>query len=399
MARTPTDNWSGEQLEALRNQGLSYAQIQERTGLSHSQLQNQLYKHRRKRREQEAQQKFPSAEELVRQEKAKLQRQHEQRVLKKLVKEQGRTELMCDAMREAMASLPPAHLPEFTPIETTFDDEHVGLIISDCQVGQVVDPEETGGLGEYNIQVFKRRAKYLTKSVRKITSIHKRAYNLPVLHVFVLGDIVENEVIFRGQKDYIDADVVSQLFVAADELSMMLLELAQDYERVEVYCVGGNHGRTGKKGEGRTWVNWDYIAYQFMAEKLKNQERIRFHIPKSWFMLVGIFDWHFLLMHGDDIKSWNAIPYYGFDRADARWTKLLQARGQKFDYFLIGHHHNQAQIDSPVGEKIVNGCWPGGSQYSLKSLNTANRPSQLFFGIHPRHGITWRYKLNLEREA
>ena len=114
-------------------------------------------------------------------------------------------------------------------------------------------------------------------------------------------------------------------------------------------------------------------------------------------MLVGIFDWHFLLTHGETIKSWNAIPYYGFDRADARWTKLLQARGQKFDYFLIGHHHNQAQIDSPVGEKIVNGCWPGGSQYSLKSLNTANRPSQLLFGIHPRHGITWRYKVNLER--
>jgi hypothetical protein len=82
----------------------------------------------------------------------------------------------------------------------------------------------------------------------------------------MLGDIVENETIFRGQKDYIDADVVSQMFVACEELCNTVMEVAQDYEQVKINCVIGNHGRTGQKGEGRTWVNWDYVAYKFMAE-------------------------------------------------------------------------------------------------------------------------------------
>ena len=64
LAQAP-DNWTGEQLEALRNQGLSYAQIQERTGLSHSQLQNRLYKHRRQQREQDEIQQQPLPERLI----------------------------------------------------------------------------------------------------------------------------------------------------------------------------------------------------------------------------------------------------------------------------------------------------------------------------------------------
>ena len=94
-------------------------------------------------------------------------------------------------------------------------------------------------------------------------------------------------------------------------------------------------------------------------------------------------------------NSWNSIPYYGIDRADSRWTKMLQVNQLSYEYMLIGHHHNSATIDSPVGEKIVNGCWPGGSQYSLKQLNTSSKPSQWFFGVHERRGISWRYKIDL----
>ena len=161
---------------------VTYRQIAQKFGVARQTVKNRFCAERKKGRVAE----FPTAEELIRREKEKLQRRHEQQVLKRLLKDRSRTELICDTVRAAVASLPRIPLPEFRRVETDFDDEHVGLIISDCQVGQVVDPEETGGLGEYNIEVFKRRAKHLTKSVRKITSIHKRAYNLPVLHVFML---------------------------------------------------------------------------------------------------------------------------------------------------------------------------------------------------------------------
>ena len=370
---------------------VTYRQISQKFGIAKQTVKNRFCAERKRNQGT----KFPSADELIEQEKAKLQRQHEQRVLQQLVKERGRTELMCDAVREAIAVLPPFPIPEFKPIDSEYDDEDAVLLISDCQIGQVVDPEETGGLGEYNLEVFKQRRRALTKSVRKIVKIHSNAYNVRRLFVPFLGDIVENDIIFRGQKDYVDADVVSQVFVAADEFCSMLTELVQDFEEIHVIGIGGNHGRTGRKGENRTWVNWDYIAYKFMEERLRNQARIKFYIPKSWWTLLEVRGHSFLLLHGDDIRAWNSLPYYGIDRADARWTKMLQVNQLSYEYMLIGHHHNSATIDSPVGEKIVNGCWPGGSQYSLKQLNTSSKPSQWFFGVHERRGISWRYKIDL----
>jgi len=49
-------------------------------------------------------------------------------------------------------------------------------------------------------------------------------------------------------------------------------------------------------------------------------------------------------------------------------------------------------------EAIINGAFPGGSEYSLRKHYEASDPSQLFFGIHPRRGMTWRYKIKLTEE-
>lgn len=65
LARTPIDQWSGERLQALRDQGLSYDQITERTGLTYSQLQNRLYRHRLKQREQMEAQQQPLPDRLL----------------------------------------------------------------------------------------------------------------------------------------------------------------------------------------------------------------------------------------------------------------------------------------------------------------------------------------------
>jgi hypothetical protein len=132
-----------------------------------------------------------------------------------------------------------------------------------------------------------------------------------------------------------------------------------------------------------------------MATRLQNEKRIKFYIPKAWWIIANVRGWDFLLLHGEDIKAWNGIPYYGVDRADARYTLLLQTINKSYHYMCCAHHHSHAEIDRPVGEKLINGAWPGGSMYSYKSLNTSSVPSQLFFGVHERKGITWRYKLTM----
>ncbi len=340
-------------------------------------------------------QPLPTVDQMVAQEKKALLEKHQQGIIQKLVREKARTEILADVIRQAVAALPPVHIPKPEKITGPFDDEDACLLISDCQVGQEMTLEETGGLGEYNSEIFEERAHNLLKSVRKITSIHRRAYDIPVLHLWFLGDIGDNESVFEGQRNYVDSDVVTQLFRAADVFAEFIVSLLGDYEFIDVEGITGNHGRVGRKGEFKLYVNWDYLCYHFIQARLRNEKRVRFHIPKAWWTIANVRGWDFLLLHGEDIKAWNGIPYYGIDRADARYTLLLQTIKKSYHYMCCAHHHSHAEIDRPVGEKLINGAWPGGSMYSYKSLNTSSVPSQLFFGVHERKGVTWRYKLTM----
>ena len=377
----------------MYNNGMTYQQIADEMGIAWTTVKNHIYNARAAAKEADPE---SDVDEIVAAEKARQQRQHEERIVRKLLKDKARTDILCDILRDAVAAYKPLELPDEGYESGPGMPEQAVLLISDCQIGQETRAEETGGLGEYNLDVFRTRARALTDSVREITRIHRRAYPVDKLSVFFLGDIVEGETIFAGQKDHIDADAVEQMLAASDTFANMLLELSADYPTIECVCVGGNHGRTGKKGEGKTWTNWDYVAYKYMQQRLsQNTDRIRVHVPKTWWALVNVMGWDFLIQHGDQIRGWGGFPYYGMARAGGLWSQLLQTQGQTWDYFVIGHHHTRVELDSTAGEMIANGSWPGGSHFSLKQLNVANKPAQLFFGVNERHGITWRYKLGL----
>jgi hypothetical protein len=128
------------------------------------------------------------------------------------------------------------------------------------------------------------------------------------------------------------------------------------------------------------------------------EDRIEWVVPKSNWCIADICGHNFLLLHGDTIKGWNGLPYYGIDRADSRLKNMLASKGQYFRYMCLGHHHNPADIDSPSGEKILNGTMVGGSDFSINILHTSSRPSQWYFGVQPKKGITWRYKILLDEE-
>jgi hypothetical protein len=55
QAKNSNHNWTGEELQALRDQGLSYDEIVQRTGLTYTQINSKLYRHRKRTGRQEPQ--------------------------------------------------------------------------------------------------------------------------------------------------------------------------------------------------------------------------------------------------------------------------------------------------------------------------------------------------------
>ncbi|MDD4980272.1 MAG: metallophosphoesterase [Candidatus Omnitrophica bacterium] len=265
-------------------------------------------------------------------------------------------------------------------IPSSLDEEEWGLLWSDSQIGELVNQKETGGLGNYNYEVFLRRLSFLKEGLIKIKHYHPP---VKVFNVFFLGDIIDNATIFLGQMRQVDMKVVSQVILASERIAEFLIFLAAQYEHVNCYCIVGNHGRIGKPGEMSPTDNLEYLIYYIIKQRLSNLRNIRIEIAESWFMVIQRMTSRFFIIHGEDIRSWMTIPFYSAERSEGRWQKLTRAQ---FDYFIAAHHHQQAEFDNI----IFNGSWVGGSEFSIKKLAKSGLPSQTLFSIHPTFGITWR---------
>jgi hypothetical protein len=335
-------------------------------------------------------------EQAIIEAREKARKDRDERLLKKLLKERGRTELLIETFKECIQALPAVDIKPPEPVEIKPVKEEALLLFSDAQIGEEITLEETNGIGEYNIHIFKNRMKRLTDRVREIGKAQSLVHPIKTLNIAMLGDNVDGINIYRGQEHHLDLFVIDQVLIGCIEIAKSLIELLDTFEKIRITGIVGNHGRIGRKGENPSHINWDFLMYKFLEIMLQNyKHRIEWNIPISNWTIVEIMGNNFLYLHGDTIKAWNGLPYYGIDRADSRLTKMLSAHGRYYKYMCLGHHHNPADIDSPGGEKILNGTMVGGSTFSINTLHTSSRPSQWFFGVNEK-GISWRYKILLD---
>jgi len=259
---------------------------------------------------------------------------------------------------------------------------------SDSQVGERVDSRSVQGLSVYNATLYDERVKRWTEKVALFREQDRRSLGLNKLVLNWLGDQVEGESIYPGQAFYLDLHLTEQLFHSVEVETSSILTLAAEFPRVEIYCVSGNHGRIGKKGD-HSGVNFDYLFYRALKSALSRQENVKMYIAESPSMLVRHGDFHFLLNHGDNARGWNGIPYYGLERMFRRMHDLF---GVRIDVELIGHHHQASNLSDRM---IINGCLPGGSELSINRMGVSSRPSQKIYYFHPEHGINRETNLYL----
>jgi hypothetical protein len=83
-------------------------------------------------------------------------------------------------------------------------------------------------------------------------------------------------------------------------LHLILQRLREAFGEVFVVCVPGNHGRLTKKpmAKGGTEACFDTLIYDQLADRLRDDARIRFHIPPAGDCIVQVAGTRYLVMHG-----------------------------------------------------------------------------------------------------
>lgn len=307
----------------------------------------------------------------------------------------SQTDAIVEVIERAVEKLPKVTKPTLLSAKKQKKGygEDVGLLLSDLHIGHEHSLEETNGLSEYNIQTFKQRLDNLETAMTDIVQLHSMMYKLPKLHIMCLGDVVAGmNAAGNWSPLYIACPIVDQMFDGFHAMRKLIHSWLGMFEEIHFYGIVGNHGRSAPLGIQKDYDNWDYVCYKFLETTFKDNERVKFHVPKSWWMMEQIRGHNFLMIHGDNLKG-GGLPIKSLANFEQKMGMLLKEHP---DYTVAGHFHNASEMASNSGKLIINGSFIGSDVYSLKTCHAGSPPEQKLFGINDRHGITWTYNINLD---
>jgi len=327
--------------------------------------------------------------------------QKQNAILKKQLKEILSSSTTSDEITEAIRSVSSIlsdkfdKTPHFVPELLDYSEhepETAVLLLSDLHIGEVI---ELGELNRYDISVYKKRVSNLTNN---IISIYDRleGYEFDKLVIMGLGDYVSGEI-HNELRETNYPVIVESVLEGASILFDTIRHLVPLFPKIKICSICGNHGRLREKPPHKnSFNNWDYIFAKSLEGYFSDYPTVEFMIPRQPYFVERVKKWEFYGWHGDGIKSYNNIPYYGINRYITGVQSAHSKVGRKLDYFVLGHFHTPAVIELSSASVLINGSLCGANEYSYDRYGMMSSPSQTFFSVHDKYGITFKFDVRVE---
>lgn len=262
------------------------------------------------------------------------------------------------------------------------------LFLSDLHFDEVVEPSQVEYVNEYNREIAKKRiSSVFNNTLDLLTKKLKGKYAGCV--VALGGDLLSGNI-HEELAETNEATILQSVLALTDLLHAGLAQMVEEFGKLYVPCVVGNHGRIHKKPRAKFKVqqNYEWIIYQLLAQRFASDSRVTFEIPESTDVTFKIFKTTFLLTHGDQFKGGSGISgiFTPLMLGASRKLKRQQAVQKPFDVMMVGHFHSYIHTNS----LIVNGTTKGLDEYAYQMNFGFERPQQALFLVHEQNGITIR---------
>lgn len=261
------------------------------------------------------------------------------------------------------------------------------LLLSDTHFDEVVMAEEVGGLNAYNRRIAELRLQAWTLNAIKIARHHLSGITYDGVVIMLGGDIFSGDIheeLFQTNED----TMLGSLLHWSEQICASLIAFADEFGKVHVAAVMGNHGRMSRKPRMklRARTNFDWLLAKLIERHLTTDKRFTFQIGENTDAYIPIYDMGHLLTHGDQVHGGSGIGgiWPPIMRMRARKASRANDIGQPFHTLWMGHWHQLIQTPG----LIINGSLKGTDEYAWVS-NFGHEPAQQALAIvTPEHGIT-----------
>lgn len=274
------------------------------------------------------------------------------------------------------------------------------LFASDFQWGEVIKANELDGINAFNARVASDRYKRLIERTIDLCWAHMVNPKYPGIIYLRGGDMISGDI-HQELRETNDLQSIPAAIDLIEHEAAGIRALAERFGRVWVISVPGNHGRTTIKPHAKQYVetNYDYLIACMLEREFRADARIQFMTPLSGDARFKVYDWHFVLTHGDRIGSSGGQGFIGPAATITRGMKKLvdyyAGLRQHVDWCLVGHFHTAMELEYGFS----NGSLPGYSEYAKTFRARPQSPTQWLLFVHPKNGVTARWKILLDGEA
>jgi len=260
------------------------------------------------------------------------------------------------------------------------------LCLSDLHLDEVVDLAEMSGMNEFNRAIAERRLENVIEGTVRLASTYVSGVTLDGICVALNGDVLTGEIHDELARTN-EAPTTASVTHWVPRLASALTYLADSFGRVHVPCTDGNHDRTYKRipAKQRAESSFAWVFYNWLADVLRDDERITFSITTAPGQVYPIYDTVFHQSHGDAFRSAGGVGglYPSMLKHILRLDSMWGTQGHKIDCHLFGHWHQY--LSGP--NFIVNGSLKGYDEYARANAFGYELPRQALAIVTPERGI------------
>lgn len=259
-------------------------------------------------------------------------------------------------------------------------------ILSDTHWDEVVRAEEVDGRNAYDRDIATRRLKEYGQGVIKLARRYLAGVTYDGMVLMLGGDLLSGDIHDELRETNEDTMLGSVLYWT-EQLTALIRLFADEFGKVHVPVVVGNHGRKTRKPRAklRARDNFDWFIARAVRQQFDGDPRVTWQIPDSTDATVPIYSTVHLLTHGDQVTGGQGIG--------GIWPPIMRLQARKrvrtpHDVMVMGHWHQL--ISAASAGLIVNGSLKSVDEYSFVQNFPPERPQQALWVVTPERGVTWQ---------
>lgn len=255
-------------------------------------------------------------------------------------------------------------------------------LLSDLHVETLVRPDDTPFGNCFTLGIADLRLCRFFDSVIWQVEHAKSAFQIRDLVLWVGGDLITNHLHPENVETAQLGPTAALVWVQERIVGGIRKLLASGhFERIDLVCSWGNHGRTSKEIRNTTGADhsFEWLLYQNLAAIFANDDRVRVFADRAAHQYHKVYDFELHFHHGHQIKYGGGVGgiMIPTNKAVAAWDRVSRC-----DFHFFGHYHQYLDVGNVTG----NGSLIGYDSYAMSVKAIPEPPQQAFCLIDSKRG-------------